>query len=240
MPNKSRVNAVALIILILAILLSITSLALASSPRLPENHTPFLSNVVDVQASQQVDHLAGVDNQIFLPIVSNRPAGLAVPNGDFESGPIVWTEFSTNSRNLILFENDLPVAPHSGSWAAWLGGANDDISYIEQTLTIPAGSPHFTYWHWIDSEEVNCVFDFAGVFADDSLEDVYDLCSDNNTSGWRSYSVDLSAYAGETRTIQIWAETNNNGQVSSLYIDDVSFKSYPSSSSLIKTRKVEK
>ncbi len=240
MPNTLRTYTVVLIILILASLFSITSLALASSPRLPEKDTPVLSNWVGVQANQQVYHLVGADSQIFLPIVSNRPAGIAVPNGDFESGPTIWTEFSTNSRNLILFENDLPVAPHSGSWAAWLGGANDDISYIEQTLTIPADSPHFTYWHWIDSIENICGYDFAGVYVDDYLEDVYDLCSANNTSGWGTYSVDLSAYAGETRTIQIWAETNNNDKISSLYVDNVSFKSYPVSSSLIKTRKVEK
>jgi hypothetical protein len=239
MPNESRTYAVVLIILTLASMLSISSLALASPSRLPRKDLPPMSNGIGVRANQQVDPLAGADHNLFLPIVSYRPAGIAVPNGDFESGSTIWNEFSTNSRNLILNENNLPVAPHSASWAAWLGGANDDISYIEQTLTIPAGSPHFTYWHWIDSQD-GCGFDFAGVYVDGFLEDVYDLCSDNNTSGWRSYSVDLSAYAGQTVPIQIWAETNNNDQVSSLYVDDVSFKAYPATSSLIKTRKVEK
>ena len=69
---------------------------------------------------------------------------------------------------------------------------------------------------------------------------VYDLYTNNNTSGWVAYSVDLSAYAGQAVSVQIWVETNNNDQISNLYIDDVSFNSYPAPSSLIKTRKVEK
>ena len=54
------------------------------------------------------------------------------------------------------------------------------------------------------------------------------------------YSVDLSAYAGQTVTVQIWAESNNNDQVSNLYVDDVTFNSYPATTSLIKTRRIKK
>lgn len=238
MPNKSRTYAIVLLILTLTSMLSVSSLALASTLQLQKVDSSVLSYGRDKQASQRVDHLTGVENQIFLPIVSNRPAGIPVPNGDFESGPTVWSESSTNNRPLIRLEGDMPVDANSGSWAAWLGGVDDDITYIEQTLTIPADFPHFTYRHWIDSQD-SCGFDFAGVIVNGLLEDVYDLCSDNNTFGYVAYSVDLSAYAGQTVPVQIWTETNNT-QVSSLYVDDVSFKAYPASSSLIKTRKVEK
>jgi len=245
MPNKSRIYTFVLVILILASTLSISGLALASPPRLPKADTPTILNRIGVGANQQVDQLTGAGNSIFLPIVSNMPAGIAIPNGDFESGPTIWTEFSTSSRNLILNENNLPVTPLSGSWAAWLGEDLNETSILSQTLTIPAGSPYLTYWHWIDSEEVVCGIDFGAMSIyeeGDPYPDiyVYDLCLDNNTFGWRAYSLDLSEHAGMTRSIEIWAEENNGEYPSSLYVDDVSFKSYPTSSSLIKTRKGEK
>lgn len=340
MPNKSKIYAVVLIILTLVSMLTISSLALASTPRFSEVDAPAISNGIGKQVILQVDHLAGSDNNIFLPLVAKNlkplyaptlvapgdgratssvmptfqwnpssnvtlyhiqvddnadfsspelnetlpgldytpttvlgevtyfwrvragygvlwspwssvwsvtvnTAGSPVPNGDFESKPTIWIESSTNNRNLILHENSLPVVPHSGSWAAWLGGDLNETSIISQTLTVPVGYPYFTYWHWIDSEEVEYGFDFGGVAIyeeGDPYPDiyVYDLCLDNNTFGWRAYSVDLSDYAGMTRSIEIWTEETNGEFPSNLYVDEVSFKAYPATSSLIKTRKIEK
>jgi hypothetical protein len=172
-------------------------------------------------------------NMIYLPLVLKNVSG-SLLNGDFESGPINWTEFSSNGWELILQDSAMPnpVYAHSGIWAVWLGGSDDEISYIEQTVTVPPASPHFTYWHWIDSEDA-CGSDYGAALVNGStIVDVYNLCSAENTSGWVLHSVDLSAYAGQTIALQIRVETDE-AWISNVYVDDVSFESSPAPPSFI-------
>jgi bacillopeptidase F (M6 metalloprotease family) len=167
---------------------------------------------------------------VFLPVVLAAPPPPPpnpITNPDFEQGPTGWTQFSTNNFPLILDENDLldVVPPHGGQWAAWLGGADDETSYLEQTVTVPAGAPYFTFWHWIASND-DCGWDFASVVVDSVEADVYDLCADNNTSGWKKHAADLSAYVGQSVAVQIRVETDESLN-SNLFVDDVSFESQP-------------
>jgi hypothetical protein len=145
-------------------------------------------------------------------------------NGDFESGPTAWTQFSTHGYSLIVSSDELPsgIVPHGGNWAAWLGGDHDELAYIQQQVEVPAAAPYLTYWHWISSEDL-CGYDFGEVITNSIVVDVYDLCFDNNTSGWIRRSVDLSAFAGQIVDLRISAETDSS-LVSSLFIDDVSFQ----------------
>ena len=123
----------------------------------------------------------------------------------------------------IVINSGFPgsVTPHGGSWAAWLGGGNSDISYIQQQVTISGATPYLTYYHWIASAD-SCGFDFAFVLINGVAVDAYNLCSSQNTGGWVTHNVNLSAYAGQSVTLQIRVETNivNN---SNLFVDDVSF-----------------
>jgi hypothetical protein len=147
-------------------------------------------------------------------------------NGNFESGRTGWTEFSSQGYTLIRSSSSLPVNPHSGSWAVWLGGAPDEIAFIQQQATVPAGAPYLAYWHWIASQDI-CGYDFGGVIINSSnVVNVYDLCSSQNTGGWVKHVVNLSAYAGQTVLLQIRAETDDSLN-SNLFIDDVSFQSTP-------------
>ncbi len=61
------------------------------------------------------------------------PAGCGLVNCDFEAGSSGWTEYSFQGWPLIFSSGDLPLSPHGGSYAAWLGGDNDEISYITTT-----------------------------------------------------------------------------------------------------------
>lgn len=149
----------------------------------------------------------------------------SLPNGDFESGAVTWTEASMNGWNLILEWTDFqaPVLPYEGDWAVWLGGDHDEIAYIQQEVTVPTGSPTLNYWHWIDSED-DCGFDFAGVIVNSgTVVDTYDLCLATDTFGWVLYTVDMAAYAGQTLTLQIRVETDNQ-LLSNLFVDDVFFE----------------
>jgi C1A family cysteine protease/predicted secreted protein len=161
--------------------------------------------------------------EVFLPLImrtSSSNGGLV--NGDFESGPTGWVEYSSNGWDLILPASNFPVTPHSGNWAVWLGGDYDEISYIQQQVPVPAGSPYLAYWHWIASEDL-CGYDFGGVIIDSTVVDVYNLCSSENTGGWVKHVVNLSAYARKSVSLQIRTETDSSGN-SNLFIDDVSFQ----------------
>ena len=148
-------------------------------------------------------------------------------NGDFESGPTGWVEYSSNGWDLILPNSSLIVPPHGGSWAVWLGGDDDEISYIQQQVIVPPGSPYLAYWHWIASEDF-CGYDFGKVIINSTTVDEYDLCSSTNTGGWAKHVVNLSAYAGQSVSLQIRAETDSSLN-SNLFIDDVSFQASASS-----------
>jgi len=165
------------------------------------------------------------DYRVYLPLTmkaysSGRGGGIS--NGNFESGRTDWVEFSTHGWALIMRAADLAVAPHGGTWAAWLGGGNNEFSSLQQQVTVPAGSPHLAYWHWIISSD-RCGYDFGRVVVNGTTVDEYDLCRDTSTGGWVMYTVDLSAYAGQSVSLQIEAETDSS-YASSLFVDDVSFQ----------------
>jgi len=162
---------------------------------------------------------------IYLPLVlKNYPLPLSpLVNGDFESGSGVgWSEFSTHGWPIVL-NTGFPgsVTPHSGAWAAWLGGGDSDISYIQQQVTVSAGAPYLTYYHWIASAD-SCGFDFASVLINGVAVDTYNLCSSQATGGWVTHNVNLSAYAGQSVMLQIRVETDS-ALNSNLFVDDVSF-----------------
>lgn len=164
----------------------------------------------------------------FLPLITRNHVTESKPvveleNGNFEAGQTSWTEYSAHGWPLIVntgFPNG--VAPHSGSWAVWLGGELDDVSYIEQQVTIQPTQPYLHYWHWIDSADF-CGRDLASVRVDGAVVESYDLCLAENTGGWAEHVVDLGAYADQTVTLQIRVETDYNFH-SNLYVDDVSLQ----------------
>ena len=165
--------------------------------------------------------------KVFLPIVRSSFSGCPI-NGNFESGSTGWDEYSTHGWGLILPASGLPVIPHSGNWAVWLGGDYNDISFIRQQVTVPVSSPYLAYWHWIASQDF-CGWDFGGVIINDStVVDQYNLCSSANTGGWVKHVVNLSAYAGQSVSLQIRAETDSSLN-SNLFVDDVSFQASASS-----------
>ncbi len=162
---------------------------------------------------------------LYLPLILRlTPSATLLPNGDFEQGRTTWQEYSKQGYELIYNINQTTNAapPHGGQWAAWLGGAYNEISFVQQTVTIPIDKPILSYWHWIDSAD-ECGYDFGGVLVKGSVVDVYSLCADQDTQGWVLHTVDLSDYKGQTVVLQIRAETDNLYN-SNLFIDDVGFQ----------------
>jgi hypothetical protein len=173
--------------------------------------------------------------QMFLPLILNT-CSVAIPNGDFEQGRVLWIESSLHplaDYPMIVDQNYLNtyasgVTAHGGNWVGWLCGVDNEVSSIKQQLIVPAACPNLTYWHWIDSEADRGVHYGKVVLTQGNgpevVVDSYDLCIDENTYGWVRHDVDLSAYAGQSVLLEIRAECQST-DFSSLFLDDVSFHS---------------
>lgn len=189
---------------------------LSNDPALPDLSLPISMQVLEP------------GELLYLPLALRLDVASpeTICNGDFEQGPTCWTEYSNHGWPLII-DSEFPegVAPHSGDWLVWLGGAYDEISYIQQQVSVPAGSPYLAYFHWIASEDF-CGYDFGGVFVNSTLVEVYDLCANTSTGGWVKRVVDLSDFTGQTITLQMRAEMDGLLN-SNLFIDDVAFQSNP-------------
>ena len=135
----------------------------------------------------------------YFPLVFHNQGGptpsAALRNGDFESGRDgTWLESSSNGYTLVMTPVEgLEITPHSGSWAAWLGGADFEISVLTQKIKVPDTAQTLSFWYWIGSEDL-CGYDTAGVFLGTQNLKGYDLCGSHDTNGWVRDTVNLSGY----------------------------------------------
>lgn len=182
--------------------------------------------------------------QVYLPLVNraNTPTPTFTPtvpapanaivNPGFEQGRGVgWQEYSAQGWVLIA-NSGFPgsVSPHSGQWAAWLGGDYNEIAYVRQSVTIPSGASILSYWAWIASEDV-CGYDFGGALVNSTVVDQFNLCASTSTGGWVRRTVNLGAYVGQNVALQLRVETDGSLN-SNLFIDDVSLTNAVGSVSL--------
>jgi hypothetical protein len=143
-------------------------------------------------------------------------------NGTFEQGPNVgWLVGSLRGYQIILHQDNLPITPYAGNWAAWLGGLHDEIAIIQQTVTVPPQDPTLRFYYLIGSSDV-CGYDFGGVIVNgETVVDAFDLCSTTSSTQWRLRTVNLPQYAGQTIELQIRIETDDLLN-SNLFVDNVS------------------
>jgi Regulator of chromosome condensation (RCC1) repeat len=151
-----------------------------------------------------------------------RPSEL-IQNGNFEFGHSAWTEYSEQpGYEVITTTFPAGVTPHSGSYAVWQGGVNDNTKYIRQSVTVSADSPYLTFYHWIASAD-SCGYDYGYIRINGVNRDTLNLCSSSNTSGWVPRSINLNAYSGQTVLLEFRSETDSSLN-SNWFIDDVSFR----------------
>ena len=118
--------------------------------------------------------------------------------------------------------------PRSGGWVAWLGGLDNEISVIAQSVTLPATGPvYLRYYYQIATDEtVICDADFAGVLVNSTVVWQTGLCQASATTDWTAGTIDLSTYAGQTVSLEFRVETDFS-LPSSLFLDDVALQSSP-------------
>jgi hypothetical protein len=159
-----------------------------------------------------------------------------IANCDFESGSNgQWTEYSLNGFKIIYLCSDPSVCndvtPHSGVYLAWLGGANNETSYLQQQVFISSSTPFLTYWQWIESDDFcgsdyGTNYDYVQVLINGTQVDKYDLCTGTSTVTWNSHNIDLTNYVGQSVTLQIRVTTDDTN-ISNFFLDDVNLLMNP-------------
>jgi hypothetical protein len=162
---------------------------------------------------------------IYLPIaLYSRPyVAPVLANGGFEAGPGVgWQEYSSHGWPLIVdstyLSGQASVLPHSGNWAAWLGGDNLETSWISQQITVPSANARLSYWRWIDSADPDGG-DNARIMVNATVVEQLALSSGTSTGQWVQRTLDLTAWAG--RTVPLVIEVQTDGEFNSnFFVDD--------------------
>jgi len=157
------------------------------------------------------------------------PAGCSelIVNGGFE-GQGGWEQVSDSSAELIDTEQ-----PRTGTRSAWLGGTDQEpLQYIFQEVRLPANasSVKLSYYRYLHEEISGVIGIFSGeaqfstVFANsggDVIAELAVLSSAQGDDQWRQEQFDISRLGGKTLRL-VFAAENPRGNVSSMFVDDVS------------------
>jgi len=175
------------------------------------------------QAERVIADLAaagGTQRQTPRPVVLAAAATNVLVNGNFENGTTGWS-----ASDNVLGSGD---KAHAGSGFAWLGGYDNALDRLSQTVTIPAGSSaaSLQFWYRISTNETLpgaydgmqlSVHDASGA----SLATLKLYTNEDATSGWtQSPAFDLSAFIGKTVDLRFTAVTDET-QSSSFFLDDM-------------------
>jgi kumamolisin len=146
-----------------------------------------------------------------------------IQNGGFENGQSPWTESSSGGYQLI----DTP-RPHSGSSSAYLGGYNNAVDLIYQTVTIPSTATNatLTFWTYVSTTETSHPYDYLYLQIRNTSGSVLATLltlNDGTATGWVQRSFNLLNYKGQT--IQIaFKGTNDSSNPTDFFVDDVSLQ----------------
>lgn len=166
--------------------------------------------------------------KLYLPLLLNQ-GDPVLRNGDFEAGSVDWSEYSSGNYRLIVKEAELQnMLPHSGEWAAWLGGKNNETSELSQQMKVAASTSTLHFWYNITAQP-QCGLDIASVLIDEDLIEQFHLCK-ITTSSWTLRILDLSRYQGQIVTLRFRVETDRDGRHSNFFIDDVDWSAAPDAS----------
>ncbi len=155
--------------------------------------------------------------------------GDVIINGGFETGSFPpWLIDATNPSPVVT-----SAQVHSGTFSGFVGGnppqycgngtePGGDSSFYQQ-FTVPAGGGTLSFWHW-DCTTDSITFDWQDAYITDSsgtiLQTIFHQCLNGNT--WINTTVNMAPYAGTTVRIKFLAHQDAFGDLTGMYVDDVS------------------
>ncbi len=150
-----------------------------------------------------------------------------ITNGGFEAQGAGWTQSSAGGFNLIS-----TFYPRTGSWGAYLGGANNADDRLSQQIIVPSNpiSVSLTAWWAIATEEPGAGFDRMTISLLQPngalLQDLFTVDSSATVNLWDQAEADLTQYAGQTIVLRFRATTNASSPTD-FYVDDISVVACP-------------
>ncbi|MFZ9857619.1 MAG: DUF1986 domain-containing protein [Roseiflexaceae bacterium] len=141
----------------------------------------------------------------------------SITNGDFEDGHSVWTESSSTYPDVIT--NDIRNSARSGSWYAWMGGNNNEVTQLAQTVSVPADATYLRFYYRISSAD-SCGNDYARVSINGTQVHEVDLCG--STSNWVAENIDITSNRGSDVLLSFDVTTNAT-LISHFLVDDIGF-----------------
>jgi hypothetical protein len=189
------------------------------------NRVDFVRALDSQQAIE--DNPTGGTYFIYLPLIV-RPG---LKNGGFESGNDgSWTLYSYQGfidDIIYMPEGTDFVQAYQGSYLAWLGGYQNELTQVSQQVNIHPDTPYLSYWYWIESSD-DCGFDFFRVKVDGTVIHTKNLCSSNASADWENGVLNLSSYVNKTIVLMFEVTTNetseNDPYGSNLYLDHISLQ----------------
>jgi hypothetical protein len=150
-----------------------------------------------------------------------------ISNGGFEAQGTGWTQSSVGGFDLIS-----TFYPRTGSWGAYLGGANNADDRVSQQIIVPSNpiSVSLTAWWAIATEEPGAGFDRMTISLLQPngalLQDLFTVDSSATVNLWDQAEADLTQYAGQTIVLRFRATTNASSPTD-FYVDDISVVACP-------------
>jgi hypothetical protein len=148
--------------------------------------------------------------------------GTIVTNGGFETGALSgWTSGGVFAPAVTTVQH------HSGSFSAQLGASsqpepNGDSS-LTQTVAVPAGTSSLTFYYWPATTDT-LVYDWQEAqirnTSGTTLAQVFKVAS--NTQGWTQVTFNMTPYAGQTVQLYFNVHGDGYGDLTYMYLDDVS------------------
>ena len=162
------------------------------------------------------------------PSPTPTACGDLIVNGGFETGSFApWQILGTQPAPTVR-----TGTAHTGTHAAFLGSdpgtEPTGDSAIYQQITVPASGGTLSYWYYPYSED-SITFDWQDAYVTDTsgtiLATIMHVCETTQT--WTQVTYNMSAYAGQTVRIEFLVHQDGFGDVTNMYVDDVSLPGGP-------------
>jgi hypothetical protein len=153
----------------------------------------------------------------------------SIVNGGFETGDFTgWVTAGDNTP--VVSTNEA----HSGTFSAFAGDSVDGFcgfpgteipgdSIFYQQVTVPASGGTLNFWYWTCTTD-SITFDWQDAYITDTsgniLLTIFHQCTDNEA--WVNQTVDMTSFAGQTVRVEFLVHTDDFGDLTGMYVDDVS------------------
>ncbi len=162
------------------------------------------------------------------------PGIVADPGFEAGSPNPSWTEFSANFGTPLCTVAACGVGggtgPHSGDWWTWFGGITvAESGFVEQSVTIPAGTANLTYWLEIP------VAGIPGTMTVSLGGTTIATYTEADSAAYATYTQvthNINSFTGGTHMLRFEADNGAGADVSNFFIDDIQIDAVPSGPSL--------